>query len=94
MPRRPTQLSETNRWCRKNAHWLGDDQAPMVQQLKALARTLDAELDQAGTVKAATASAYRATFLSLLDLRPNSQRIADQLAREDDSLLEPTTWGA
>ena len=93
MPRRPTQTSETNRWIRKNAHWLSDDQAPMVQSLRALAATMDHELNT-GAIKAATASAYRAAFVTLLELRPNSQRLADQLNREDDSLMTPTEWQA
>ncbi|MGK0541466.1 hypothetical protein [Propionimicrobium lymphophilum] len=93
MPRASTQTSETNRWIRKNKHWLSDDTAPMVQQLKALAKTIDTELADNGAIKAATASAYRATYLTLLELRPNSQKIADQLDREDDSLMKPTKWG-
>lgn len=93
MPRASTQVSETNRWIRKNKQWLDDDTAPMVQQLKALAKTIDTELADNAAVKAATASAYRATYLTLLELRPNSQKLADKLTREDDSLMSPTRWG-
>ena len=93
MPRKDTQVTTTNRWIRAQ-DWLGIDQGPMVQLLRGLAATMDRELDTTGQVKAATASAYRSAYQTLMDLRPNSQRIADQLAREDDSLMTPTDWTA
>lgn len=92
MPRKPTQESETNKWIKANSDWLGPDHAPMVQQLRALAATQDAELAQLGRVQAATASAYRMAYRTIMEYKPLEQRQREALEAEDDALMEPAAW--
>lgn len=102
MPRKPTMLSETRKWIRDNADWLGRDHAPMLQQLKMLAETQDLELKTTGRVQSATASAYRHAFAAVTSMRPDPDDLpmpvqqptpaagAAQAAEdEDDELFGP-----
>ena len=91
-------ISETRRWIRDNASWLGRDHAPMVQQLKMLAETMDMELRTNGRVQSATASAHRHAFTTLLGMKPEDDELPPVPAPtqpeapaqdEDDDLFEP-----
>jgi len=102
MPRKPTMMSETRKWIRENADWLGRDHAPMLQQLKMLAETQDLELKTSGKVQSSTASAYRHAFGAVMSMRPDpddlpmpvqkptpAQLADDDAEADDDELFGP-----
>lgn len=85
-------LRAANRWIRANQGWLTVDHDPMVQQLRTLARTMDAEYIASGRVNAATAGHYRQAYQCLMSFKPIEQRRRDRIEAETDSLMSPGAW--
>lgn len=65
----------------KAAHWLKDSDMLMLLHVKTLAKTLDSQLDEEGTIQAATAGQFR---LALNELKEPKRLESEDT--EDDGL--------
>lgn len=64
------QITAVNKWIEYQKDKPTPEAFVLIESLKALARTMDAEMKEKGKVSSGVANAYRSTFSQLLALKP------------------------
>lgn len=67
-----TQLASVRKWKRSNKDWQSPEVLVLIELLESLAKTMDKEMEQKGSISSGVATAYRLAFQQVLALKPSN----------------------